>query len=97
MAHCEYTVLYNVYFDDKLWLLSIIWHNVETVRVAERRTESIQLPPQRACFTEAVRNYCLCLPQPVICLICSKTDQVSYGIKHFIVQLMHTNYKSLDY
>ena len=59
---------------------SIFRHNVETVRVAERRTESIQLLAQRDGFTAAVRNYSLCLMQPVIFLIYSKTDQVSYSM-----------------
>jgi hypothetical protein len=48
--------------------------------VDERSTESIQQPAQRVCITEAVRNYCLCLMQPAICLILSETDQVSYSM-----------------
>jgi hypothetical protein len=69
-----------MYFDDKFWLLTIIRHNVETVRVAERSTDSIQLPEQRVCINETVRNYCLCLMQPVICLIYSKTDLICYSM-----------------
>jgi hypothetical protein len=69
-----------VYFDDKLRLLSIIWHNVETVGVVKQRTERIQLSARRVWVTEEVRNYCLCLMKPIICLFCPKTDQVSYSM-----------------